>query len=351
MAALVRAGPPGELRHFVYTSADGVMREELVRAGAEVRVIPKPLPKLDPLWVLRLARAMRRDRIGLVHTHLFGDSLHGRLAASAAGGLPVVMTLHIGAEGLNLPQRLGYRWLIPRCARVVACSASVRASLLEGGVAEPGRMETIPNGVDLACASPAEGADLRSSLGIAPAQTLYLAAGRLSAQKGLGFLIAAFTRVVRERGSAPPPRLLLAGMGEELPRLTRQAREEGVAEHVRFLGFRSDLPRLLAAADVVVFPSLYEGLPLGILEAMAAGRCIVATRIPGILEAARDGREALLVPPRDVPGLAAALARVAGDAALRARLAAAARERQQREFTAGRMLTEYRSLYREVLGA
>lgn len=327
------------------------MRDELARAGAEVRVIAKPLPKLDPLWVLRLARAMRRDRVELVHTHLFGDSLHGRLAAAAAGGLPVVMTLHIGAQGLSLPQRLGYRWLIPRCERVVACSASVRASLLEAGVARSGQVGTIPNGIELECAAPSEGAALRRSLGVAPSQTLYLAAGRLSAQKGLRFLIAAFARLLRAGGFASPPRLLLAGTGEELPALGRQAREEGVDEHVRFLGFRGDLPQLLAAADVVVFPSLYEGLPLGVLEAMAAGRCIVATRIPGILEAVRDGREALLVPPRDVPALAAALARAAGDAALRAQLAVAARLRQQREFTAGRMLAAYRSLYREVLGA
>jgi glycosyltransferase involved in cell wall biosynthesis len=350
VAALVRSSPLRELRHLVYACADGAMREEIARAGAEVRVIPKPFPKLDPLWVLRLARAMRRDAIDLVHTHLFGDSLHGRLAASAAGGLPVVMTVHIGREGLSLPQRFGYRWLIPRCARVVACSASVRASLIEGGVAEPEQVGTIPNGIDLACASPVEGVALRQDLGITPAQIVYLGAGRLSAQKGFEFLITAFARLVRATGSASPPRLLLAGEGEALGALTRQAFEEGVAEHVHFLGFRTDLPRLLAAADVVAFPSLYEGLPLGVLEAMAAERCIVATRIPGHLEALDDAREALLVPPRDASRLAEALARVGGDPELRGRLGAAAQRRQRRDFSADRMATAYRSLYCDVLG-
>jgi glycosyltransferase involved in cell wall biosynthesis len=142
--------------------------------------------------------------------------------------------------------------------------------------------------------------------------------------------------------------LLLLGDGPQRRQLERQARDEGVAERVRFAGLRPDATRLLPVIDVVAFSSIWEGLSVAMLEAMAAARCIVGTQVPGILEAVRHEREALIVPVGDVAQLAAALGRVATSPQLRAELGRAARKRFQEQFTAERMVRDYEILYREA---
>jgi len=281
-----------------------------------------------------LARAMKRDRIDLVHTHLFGDSLHGYLAARSAGALPVVMTLHCDFEFENPLQRLGYRWLVPRCTRTVACSHFVRSSFLAAdGRWEP-RLLTIQNGIEPPVAAPDPG--LRSALArefdFDPRGPLIASIGRLAEQKCLDDLIRALAQIVP--GMDPAPTLLLLGEGPLRGKLEEQARDAGLAERVRFAGFRPDVTRLLPAIDVVAFSSSWEGLSVAMLEAMAAGRCIVGTEVPGILEAVRHEREALIVPVGDVDRLAAALKRVASSPEKRLELGGAARTRFLEHFTA-----------------
>ena len=104
-----------DFRYSVYCSLDGLFRKDVETAGATVQILPRRLPKLDPFWIRKLSVAMRLDRIELVHTHLFGDSLHGYLAARACASLPVIMTLHNTWSSFSRLQRLGYRWLFGRC--------------------------------------------------------------------------------------------------------------------------------------------------------------------------------------------------------------------------------------------
>lgn len=347
---LVEGLDPQFFRCFVYACQDGVLREEVERAGATVRILPRRLAKLDPWWALELAQAMRRDGVELVHTHLFGDSLHGYLAARVAGGLPVLMTLHSGIRSHFRRQQLGYRWLLGRCARTVACSSAVQRSLVETRWPASETVVTIANGVEApAGPGPAEVARLRAELGAGPDAVLFASVGRLVAQKGLDDLIRAFAALVRSGGA--PARLALLGDGPCAGELRRLATAEGVGDRVAMPGFRPDVGTLLAAVDVVVFSSLCEGLPMALLEAMAAGRAIVGTAIAGIAQATRDGREALLVPPRDPPRLARAMARLARNPALRAALGSAARRRFQERFTAAEMVRRYQQLYLEVLAA
>jgi glycosyltransferase involved in cell wall biosynthesis len=351
IAALVRGGGGGgELQHVVYSCDDGVHRAEIEEAGALVRIVPRLVPKLDPLWVVRLARTMRRDGIELVHTHLFGDTLHGYLAARAAGAPPVVATLHIGTEGLTGLQQRGYRWLFPRCARLVACSHAVARSFDAMSRATGAPVTVVPNGIaDTAAPSVDTAAreKARTELGASPHEVVLATIGRLEEQKGHAFLLPALARMAAQGPGAV--RLVVIGDGALRAALEERARAEGVADRVAFTGLRPDVERLLPAIDVVVFPSLFEGLPIALLEAMAAGRCIVATDIPGIVEAVRPEREALIVPRADVAALAGALARVASDAELRQRLGAAARRRFADEFTAARMVERYGAVYREAL--
>ncbi len=135
--------------HFVYCSLDGPVRAGVERAGASVRILKRRVPKLDPLWVAALSRAMKEDRIDLVHTHLFGDSLHGLIAAKRAGNRPVVTTLHSDQTRFSALQQTGYRWLLPRCAAVVACAKSVGASFVEDQPELSDRLTVISNGIAL----------------------------------------------------------------------------------------------------------------------------------------------------------------------------------------------------------
>jgi glycosyltransferase involved in cell wall biosynthesis len=153
-----------------------------------------------------------------------------------------------------------------------------------------------------------------------------LTPARLHQQKGHAYLLTAAALV-------PDATFVLAGDGPLRAELEQRARELGVAGRCLFLGERADVPDLLAAADLFLLPSLWEGLPLSVLEAMAAGRPVVATAIGGTDEAVTDGVTGLLVPPRDPAAIAAAIARLRDDPGLAERLAAAGRARVEREFS------------------
>lgn len=337
--AAIAAGASEDIRHVVYSCEDGVMAQPVRDAGATVHVIPRSLPKFDPGWARGLAAAMRRDRVDVVHTHLFGDSLHGMLAARLAGSLPVIVTLHIGPEGLTSLQRLGYRWVLPRAVQVVACSASVERGV--AGWLPEARVATIANGIDLEPRTPSteEVAALRQSLGLAPEGRVIGCIGRLTPQKGCDRIIAAFADQLRDEAA----QLVFIGEGPLRADLEAQVRSLGLEGRVIFAGPRSDVAGLWAAIDVVVFGSHYEGLPMALLEAMAAGRCVVAVDIEAIADAVRSGEHALLVEPERI---GEALRRVVTDDALRGRLGVAARSHQQKHFSAVEMVRRYEDVYR-----
>lgn len=352
IASIVRGRRDPRLRYFVYSCNDGVHGREIEEAGATVRIVPRSLPKVDPFWVARLARRLRQDKIDLVHAHLFGDSLHGTLAARRAGRLPVVLSLHIGPKGWSGLQRLAYPRLLSGCRRAIACAESVQASVHQAYPHATRVMETIHNGieesrVDIPTAE--RRAELRKDLGAGPKSILVATVGRLTEQKGQRDLIAAFARLRREQPDNPA-RLVLLGDGELRQALEAQAAAEGVLDHILFAGFRSNIPELLQVIDVVVFSSLFEGLPIALLEAMAAARPLVCTDIPGNLDAVRDDKEALIVRTADVSSLTQALCRITTDDTLRHRLGQGAKQRFLDQFTAASMVGRYENLYRQVLG-
>jgi len=346
VASIVRGSQRHAVRPFVYAAIDGVFRRELEDAGAQVRILRRHLPKFDPFWAIALAHAMRADGIDVVHTHLFGDTLHGYLAARIAGKRPVVMTLHIGTEGLTSLQRGGYRWLLRRSSRTIACTESASRSFA-ALVGDAVRIETIANGIAIPPGTDvARIAPLRTALGIPENTPVIGAIGRLAEQKGFADLIDAVAHLgVTERRS---PWLVVVGAGPLLATLRDRARAAGIGERVVFAGYRSDIADLLAVFDVVVFSSLYEGLSIALLEAMACACCIVATDAPGITDAVSDDREALVVPRRDPVRLSAALHRVLGDSGMRARLGVAAQRRFRRAFTVDEMVGRYFRVYDDL---
>jgi glycosyltransferase involved in cell wall biosynthesis len=200
----------------------------------------------------------------------------------------------------------------------------------------------IPNGIP---PLPAADEDLRRSLGIADDAPVIGTLTVLRPEKALDTLVEAASQLAQR---FPGLKVLIAGAGREEERLRTLISAHRLEETVLLLGFRRNVSDVLAALDVAVCCSEREGSPLAVLESMAAARPIVATSVGGIPQLVRDGREALLVPPRDPVALADALSRLLSDPGLRAELGHNARERQQLEFDIRSMVRSFEQLYEEL---
>ena len=278
-------------------------------------------PARDAAAAFRLRRWLARDTPDVLHAHGLRAGALAALALALPGAPPAALavTVHNAppASGPAAAVYAGLELIVARRAdAVLTVSGDLDGRLRRRGARLAGR--ALVPAPAAAGASPAEIAALRHEFG---GRVIVAAVGRLAAQKGFGTLIAAAARWQRR---AVVPLLLIAGEGPLDADLRRQAGTAGVA--VRFLGARRDVPALLAAADVVVVPSNWEGQPLVVQEALRAGRPLVATRVGGI-EELTGGDGAVLVPPGDPAALAAAVTRLLDDPGAAARLAAAGRAR------------------------
>lgn len=280
-----------------------------------------------------LVREMRKLRPDVVHAHLPTPlaARTGIVAARLAGVASVVATLHLVT---SVPGGLVTR-LKRRSGRLVDRFVAVSEAVAAGAgpvVPRGAHVTVVPNAVAVPAVPPA--AD--------PGNRVVLCLARLEEQKGLGHLVAAATDV-------PQATFLVAGEGPLRDSLRAAIRRAGLQGRFHLLGHRTDRDHLLAAADVVVLPSLNEGLPLSVLEAMAAGRAVVATSVGGTPEAVVHGVTGLLVPPADATALAGALRHVLDDRALRARFARAGRRRAEARFSVDAVVTALAAVYDELL--
>jgi glycosyltransferase involved in cell wall biosynthesis len=203
----------------------------------------------------------------------------------------------------------------------------------------------IPNGVDTdRYPAPSDRDAVRRSLGVAPDGRLLIVVAKLYAQKGHAVLLEALATA----RLGPHDAALFVGDGPERPSLERVARDRDLRA-VHFLGNRPDVPQLLAASDLFVLPSLWEGLPMALLEGMASGLPVIATDVAGSRQVVVHGQSGILVSPGDAPALAAAITDLMGDELARARLAAAARMRVEQEFSAARQAERHAAAYQVVL--
>jgi glycosyltransferase involved in cell wall biosynthesis len=314
--------------------------------GVTVREVPRLAPASAAIRGFAGAvRTLRRLAPDVFHAHLSWPlAAKTQLAAAAAARIPaVVATFHLfPPEPLGRTGRLQGQLLGRLADRGIAVSDGVARELRDVLRWPPRKVEVIRNGIDLERVRTSFEPALRQALAPAGAAPLVLAVARLDPQKGLDTLL-------RAAAAFPAAYVAVAGDGPEREPLEREAERLGISARVRFLGSRNDVPALLAASDAFVLPSLFEGTPLALLEAMAAGRPIVASAIPGVDELVADGETALLVPPGDADALANALRRVAGDAELRQRLGAAARARADEMFSVEASTARVEALYRTLL--
>lgn len=337
-------------------ATDPVFQDRIRQEGLGLIDLDVIRREVRPFWdtrgLLRLTRFLRDSSYAVVHTHTSKPGIVGRLAATRAAVPVIVHTVHGFAfheETSRLP-RLVYTAIERRashwCDLIVTVSEHHRAVALHMGIGAPGKVVAIPNGVPVSrteVSRPVE--TVRAELGIGD-RLMVLSTGRLAEQKGLEYLI----RAVPLLGTtADHVRVVMAGDGPLRDELGALITELGVEEVVVLLGFRSDIGDLLAAADVVALPSLWEGLSISLLEAMAAGKPIVTTSIASNAEVTGNGRAAVLVPPKDPAALADALVDLVAVPARRRELGDIARVEQANRFGMQPMLQAYLDQYSRLL--
>ncbi|RME99820.1 MAG: glycosyltransferase, partial [Chloroflexi bacterium] len=280
------------------------IKAELAQAGARVQVFSaKTL--LDPARLWRLAQFLRRQKFDVAHTNLTYANIVGVLAARLAG-IPVIGGLRNAGARPDRHQQTRHRLETFTLRRLAAAIMAVGHTTAQAHQSRLGErpIHVVQNCVVLPrLPAAAERAAMRAELLDDPDRPLILSVGRLAEQKGYPDLLAA---VARLRSTHPAAMLLIAGEGRLRPALEAQIVEQRLAGHVRLLGMRRDVPRLLSAADLFVSSSHWEGLPNAVLEAMAAGLPIVATSVSDTPRVVVDG-SGLLVPPKNPDALAAAI--------------------------------------------
>jgi glycosyltransferase involved in cell wall biosynthesis len=348
--------PPGRVRFYPYRYVPFDARGGWGYAeslASDVRVKPRTYA-LVPLAALGLRRTvaerLRARRYDALHVHWLVPNAALVFDLARAHALPLVISLHgsdVFLAERSLPARLLAGGALRQAGAVSACSSDLRSRALALG-APPRRTRTVPYGVDATAFSPgASGAGVRERFGIPANAFLVLGVGRLVEKKGFRVLIDAAAML-------PGAHVLLAGDGSLREELRRHA--EALRAPVTFAGAlgRDLMPGAFAAADVVAVPSVVDrsgnvdGLPNALLEALAAGRPIVASAVAGIPDVVSDGRNGLLVKAGDAAALAAALRRLKDDAEARGALAAAARRSAERELTWARAAQAFEELFAEA---
>jgi glycosyltransferase involved in cell wall biosynthesis len=290
--------------------------------------------------VWRLARALRRFRPAILQTFLFHANLAGRIAGRIAGVRTIVSGIRVAEKRSRFPLVLDRwtNWLVKMniCVSRGVADFSIRAAGLS-----PQKIIVIPNGVDVARFSSTTPVDL-AQFGIPSGSQVLLTVGRLDRQKGLGDLIEAAALVIPKY---PRAHFLLVGEGPERAPIERLVRAKGLTDHVHLAGWRPDIPELLAAGQALVLSSVWEGMPNVVLEAMAAGLPVIATRVEGTPESVTDGETGILVPPQSPAALAAGIEGLLDDAARAGAMGRAGRERAAAHFSWDAMVDRYNELY------
>lgn len=331
---LIHHGEPGAVR----------LEEQACKLGVKTRVVPRMRGKRGIARLPDFVRKLREERATVFHAHLTWPlaCTYGLVGAALARIPAVIATQHCFVPFQSRRSILKQKLVSAVVDRYIAVSEEMARGLRPVCLSAARKVQVIHNGIRLPPFSRPASATLRAALPGAKERPVVLTISRLDRPKGLSDLLAAAPLV-------PEALFVLAGEGRERATLEEQARALGIADRVLFLGHRDDVPDLLACCDVFVLPSHYEGLPISVLEAMAAGKPVIATAVGGTKEVIMHGETGLLVPPRDPVALALAIRTILSDSVLAKRLAAAGMARVRQEFRAETMVERIDQVYDEVL--
>lgn len=333
----------------------GVLHDRLASIGINTQLVDESV--LNPLEIARrLYQFNKRWRPNVVHTHRYKENVLGGLAAAWSNVPVIVHTVHGLQEAFQ-----GWEHVKLKCHALIANQVTrmvasgligvsqeieshlrrefphIRVSCIRNGITG-----VTPGGVNMP-------GPTRKSIGIEESAFVLGSIGRLTTIKGIEYLLRAVALLVKER-KLMPIHVAVIGGGPLQKSLETLSAELSITEHVRFLGERQDVPNLLRLLDVFVIPSLHEGIPMALLEAMRAGCPVIASAVGGIPEVIRDGKDGVLVPPRDPGALARAIELLYASVQDRMRLSHAGRARVEAEFDAERMAELTKEFYRTLLG-
>lgn len=337
LAGLDRA----KFRPLVICPESGPFVQKLMKQGVAVAIISLE-PLMNPLALLELARLLKRERVAVLQTHGARANVYGRLAGRIAGVHYIVSTVHNAISDYEVSplKRWVYKSILrmtePLADRTICVSEAIRQAVVADCPGAAAKTVTIYNGVDPASFTQRGRDRIRREWCTGPGPVL-LTVARLTAQKGHRYLLDALPALLKEW---PGVCCLFVGDGEGREALRALAREQDVEHACRFVGATDAVTEFYAAADVVVLPSLSEGFPFVVLEALAMARPVVATAVNGVPEIIEDGMTGRLVPARNAPALAAAIGQVLRNRETAARMGEAGRARVAAKFTAERMVRE-----------
>lgn len=346
---IIRSLDPTIWRSVAVIPDPGWLNDELLKSGIETCIISERV-SFDPVFFGRLVRLIRRAKADLIHGHLLGSSVRSALL-SVATGVPAIGTLH-GQTDIAVNE--GYRGMkiaaLQRLKKLVFVSEQLRESFAEIAPLPDSLARVIPNGIDSRRFDGRFPAHIRQEFGILPSEFLIGAVGNPGPAKGYEVLLDAAS-LLKHR--SPGCRFVVVGetsngRGDELA-AGRRAR--GLEEEVIFTGFRSDVAPILAALDLYLLPSLSEGFSLSLVEAMAAGRAIIATRCGGPEGIIEDQVSGVLVAVNSASSIANAVVELRNNPELRMKLGSAARSAASERYTIAAQVAAYEDLYLECIGS
>lgn len=335
---------------FICLDELGTLGEQLRDEGFPVTVLGRRAG-VDLKCTWRLAKLLRREQADIIHAHQYTPFFYAITARLLYRRAPVLFTEH-GRWFPDYPRQkriLANRLLLARRDRVVAVGEHVRQALIDNEGIPAERTSVIYNGIDLSPFGHGCNGRLttRQEMGVGTDDLVIIQVARLDALKDHATAIQTLAQVVQFR---PNARLVLVGEGPELAGIQQLVRERGLEPNVRFMGLRRDVPRLLRAADLFLLSSKSEGIPLTVIEAMAAGLPVVSTNVGGVSEIIDHGQTGLLAPAGDADKLATNILELIRKPELHARVASLGQQRASTLFSESRMHDEYSRLFEEMIG-
>ena len=347
-----RLGRSYEIIFVLLTRAEFPDSGSVLADGEDAVHVLVRMPGLDWNCAHRLAALIRRERADLVHAHQHAAFLHSLMARLFYRRPPVLLTEH-ERRYPDYPSRkraMMNRMLLGARDRVVAVSQSVRRALIYNEGLPPSRIEVIYDGIELAAMDGVthDRQLVRQEIGVGADDLMILQVAPLDLRSDHALALQVMEQVVR---LCPDVHLVLIGRGPEIVPLRELIHRRGLDLHVHMLSRRTGVARLLAATDLVLLTSLSENAPRALIEAMAAGRPVVATRVGDVGELVDDGITGMLACPGDYATMAKAILHLRGDPVLRQQMGQQGRERAEALFSEAAMEVHYDRIYREMIDA
>jgi glycosyltransferase involved in cell wall biosynthesis len=328
-------------------SDKGEIGKEIEDSGIEVIPLNKLKHRFDWTIVKEIYHLIKIRDIKIVRTHQYHANLYGRLAAWLAKVPCIVASIHnVFTIDRKLHRRMINRFLARFTDKVVAVSETIKRDILKYDGLRVDKVTVINNGIDTDRLLNMDGNVIRTEFNIFPDVPVIGTIGRLTFQKGQKYLIEAVSKI---KEKFPRIMLLIVGDGLIKDELQNYAKILGINEHVIFTGSRRDVPALLAAMDIFVFPSLWEGLPNALIEAMAAGKAIIATDIPPVREIFNTEKIGILIPARDSNAIASSIELLLYDKTLAETFGKSAQERAFSHFNINTTVDKYTTLFENII--